>query len=75
MDLVLAGGETQLLESLDFSLKPQANYVQSRFCLSFWSERLFVLRSAHLQVHADSFGRGVDRLLNLAPMRHLIESG
>lgn len=31
MDLVLAGGETQLLESLDFSLKPQANYVQSRF--------------------------------------------
>jgi len=31
MDLVLAGGESQLLESLDFSLKPQANYVQARF--------------------------------------------
>jgi hypothetical protein len=31
MDLVLAGTDTQLLESLDFSLKPTANYVQSRF--------------------------------------------
>ena len=31
MDYVLSGGSTSLLDSLDFTLKPQANYVQARY--------------------------------------------
>ena len=31
MDYVLSGGSSALLDSLDFTLKPQANYVQARY--------------------------------------------
>ena len=36
MDLILSGGEESLLSSLDFSLPPTTNYIQSRRLVSYY---------------------------------------